>query len=230
METINMQQDQIFLEREGNGWFDRNSQAIDQKNVEFDLPTHIIDLIANKSGLCNIVELGCSNGWRLQRLQEKLPDIQFTGIDASLAAIEDGRTKYPQVELHQGILADIPLQQQYDVVIVYFVFHWVDRSSLARSIAEVDRLVKDGGMLIIGDFDPDFAQRRPYHHLPDDNIFTYKQNYVAIFESLGIYKESIKFTGDHGVQQQFSIENCKSGSRFSCSALHKSLTDYYHQF
>jgi SAM-dependent methyltransferase len=229
VEKINVKQDLIFLEREGNSWFDRNSAAINKKNTEFDFPTYLIDLIKDKSGIEKIAELGCSNGWRLQKIQRKFPHIKFSGIDASLAAIEDGHAQYPQLELHHGLLADIPLQEKYDIVIIYFVFHWVDRSSLAKSIAEVDRLVKDGGMLIIGDFSPDFPQRRRYHHLPEDDVFTYKQNYPAIFESFGTYKEVTKFTGNHDGEKDLTIQACNSSSRFACSVLHKSLTNYYQE-
>jgi SAM-dependent methyltransferase len=228
MEEMIVEQDYIFLEGEGDSWFNRNSEAINE--IKFDFPTYLIDLIKDKSGIRKIAELGCSNGWRLKKLQEIFPDILLSGIDASAAAIKDGQKKYPHLELHQGLLADIPLREEYNVVIVYFVFHWVDRSSLAKSIAEVDRLVRDGGMLIIGDFYPDFPQRRRYHHLPEDNVFTYKQNYSAIFESFGTYKEITKFTGNHDQEKDLAIQTCDSSSRFTCSVLHKSLTNYYHEF
>jgi SAM-dependent methyltransferase len=229
MEAIVMQQDEVFLDQEGDNWFERNSIAIDNKIKEFDFPTYLIDLLEHKDKINTIAELGCSNGWRLQKLHKKFPSVQLSGIDASAAAIADGKNKYPHIELKQGLLADIPLQQQYDVVIVFFVFHWVDRSSLAKSIAEVDRLVKDGGLLIIGDFSPDFPQRRRYHHLSEQNIFTYKQDYTRTFESLGIYKEITKFTSSHDKQQSLIIQTCDSTNRLSCSILHKSLINYYHE-
>jgi SAM-dependent methyltransferase len=229
MEKITLKQDRVFFESEGDRWFDRNNLAIDKKRSEFDFPTCLIDLIQDKSGIKTIAELGCSNGWRLEKLKKKFPYLQLSGIDASAAAIDDGRKKYPNIELSQGLLADIPLQQEYDIVIVYFVFHWVDRSLLTKSIAEVDRLVKDGGMLILGDFYPDFPQRKHYHHLPEENIFTYKQDYAAIFQSLGIYKEIAKFTGDHDGEQDLKIKLCDSPHRFFCSILHKSLKNYYYE-
>jgi SAM-dependent methyltransferase len=227
MEIATMQQDKIFLDHEGDNWFDRNSTDIYKKITEFDFPTYLIDLLEHKDKIKTVAELGCSNGWRLQKLHEKFPSVKFSGIDASSAAIEDGKTKYPHIELHQGLLAKIPLLQQYDIVIIFFVFSWVDRSSLAKSIAEVDRLVKDSGLLIIGDFAPDFPQRRHYHHLPEQSVFTYKQDYPAIFESLCTYREITKFSGNHDKAKEFVIEPCDSENRFSCSVLHKSNTGYY---
>jgi SAM-dependent methyltransferase len=224
-----MQQDRLFLEGEGDQWFDRNAIAIDDKATQFDWPTYLIETIEDKSGIKKIAELGCSNGWRLQQLQDKFPQIEFSGIDPSKAAIEDGQKKYPKINLQRGVLADIPLKEEFDVVVIFFVLCWVDRYSLAKSIAEIDRLVKDGGLLIIGDFYPDFPYRRKYHHLPEDNVFTYKQNYNAIFESLGTYKEVTKVTSDNDKKQGLNIQICKSFNRLSCSVLHKSLASYYYE-
>ena len=224
-----MRQDTTFLDHEGNQWFNRNRIAIDQKVDQFDLPTYLIDLIQSQTEIDSIAELGCSNGWRLKKLQERFPNALLSGVDASLAAIEDGQKKYPNLDLYQGLLADIPLQKTYDIVIVHFVLCWVDRAALAISIAEIDRLVKQGGMLIIGDFYPDFPQRRHYHHLPEQDIFTYKQNYPAIFESFGTYQEIAKFTGNHDVEKDWTIQVCDSSNRFACSILHKSLVSYYQE-
>jgi SAM-dependent methyltransferase len=228
MEKNGMKQDNIFFRGEGDNWFYRNTKDLGKK-AEFDFPTYIINLLKDKSGIKKIAELGCSNGWRLNDLGETLPNVELTGIDASLAAIQDGQKKYPHIKLSQGLLSNILLDEEYDVVIVYFVLHWVDRSSLAKSIAEIDRCVRDGGILIIGDFYPDFPQRRHYHHLPESSVFTYKQDYPSIFEQLGIYKEITKFTGNHNHKQDLSILSCDSDSRWICSVLHKSLNNYYHE-
>jgi SAM-dependent methyltransferase len=220
-------QDDVFLKGEGDSWFSRNAEGLDEKSETFDWPTYLIELIDDKSNIKTIAELGCSNGWRLNKLQNIYPHVEFSGIDPSLEAIEDGKKKYPKIELQKGVLADIPLREEFDIVIVYFVLCWVDRYSLAKSIAEVDRLVKDGGMLIIGDFYPDYPQRRLYHHLAEENIFTYKQKYAGIFESLGTYKEITRCTSVNDTRQSVSIQTCDSSNRLSCSVLHKSLTNYY---
>lgn len=226
---MRLKQDDIFLKGEGDSWFSRNSIAIERKSDKFDWPTYLIELIEDKSDIKKIAELGCSNGWRLNNLQNLYPHVEFSGIDPSVEAIEDGQKKYSQLRLQRGLLADIPLEEEFDIVIVYFVLCWVDRHSLAKSIAEVDRLVKDGGMLIIGDFAPDYPQRRHYHHLPEENIYTYKQDYVKTFESLGIYKEITKFTSENDKQQSLTIQTCDSANRLSCSILHKSLMSYYYE-
>jgi SAM-dependent methyltransferase len=229
METITMQQDRIFLDREGDNWFTRNSLGIENKKDKFDWPSYLIDLIEDKSNIKKIAELGCSNGWRLQKLQEKYPELELSGIDPSVEAIEDGRKNFPNINLSQGLLSEVPFKEEFDIVIVYFVLHWVDRPSLAKSIAEVDRVVRDGGFLIIGDFLPDHQQKTPYHHVTDEDIFTYKQDYPAIFESLGIYRELAKFSNDYASCSSLSLQSPDSSMRCSCSILQKSLTGFYHK-
>lgn len=224
-----MNQDQIFLENEGNRWFSRNKSCF-QEEANFDYPSHLIDWLLknNQFKPANFLELGCSNGWRLESLRKKIDNLQgkFVGLDASQEAIENGKIRYPELNLHQGLLSNVPIQGNFDVVIVNFVLHWVDRKSLAQSVAEVDRLTKDGGILILGDFLPDFQQRRHYHHRPSDAIYTYKQDYAKIFESLGLYKELARLTFNHD-RPELGIHTCDSSVRGVCVALQKSLLGFY---
>lgn len=220
-----MNQDKVFLECEGDQWFLRNKIAL-ENDSKFDWPCYLIDLLKQKEEIRTIIELGCSNGWRLHQLSQKLGQGQFVGVDASLEAIQDGKKLYPELSLHQGLLSQVPLQEEFDLAIVNGVLCWVDRSSLVQSITEIDRLIKDGGFLLIGDFLPDFQHRRHYHHRPTEKIYTYKQDYAKIFESLGTYKEIARFTFNHD-KRQLAIEPCESSSRYSCVMLHKSLYGFY---
>jgi len=223
-----MIQDQVFLEREGDQWFKRNKATLDHKD-QFDWPCYLIDFLDTQD-VKNVIELGCSNGWRLERLRQhrKFEKARFVGIDASFEAIQDGHARYPELELYQGLLNKIPLQEEFDVVIIYFVLHWVDRSTLARSVAEVDRITKNGGFIVLGDFLPDFQHRRHYHHLPGENLYTYKQDYAKIFEALETYKELAKITFNHDHYEE-KIQVCQASSRAMCVILQKSLYGFYQE-
>lgn len=223
-----MLQDQVFLEREGDRWFERN-QSVLVNHEKFDWATHLINLIENKSKIQTIAELGCSTGWRLHNLRQSFPDAKIVGFDASLEAIKAGQALYPNLELCQGTLAQNPLQEEFDLVIVAGVLCVVDRKLIAQSIAEIDRVTKDGGYLLLGDFLPDFPQRRHWHHCPNEAVYTYKQDYSKIFESLGTYKlmSSITFNADQPVQ--LSLQACDSTTRYSFALLQKSLSNFYPQ-
>jgi SAM-dependent methyltransferase len=224
---MKLNQDDIFVKGEGDSWFGRNAEGIEKKSEKFDWPSYLIELIEDKSNIKKIAELGCSNGWRLQKLQDLYPQIDFYGIDPSLEAIQDGRNRYPKLNLSQGLLSDVPFQEEFDIVIVFGVFCWVDRGSLVKSFAEVDRVVRDGGFLVIGDFLPNAQERSKYGHLPDADVYTYKQNYPASFEALGLYGEIAKFSNDY-LKCNLGIQTPDSSMRWSTSILQKSLKDFYY--
>lgn len=217
-------QDQRFLQGEGDAWFTRNAAACN--NTErFDWPLELAARIGAEVPLETIAELGCANGWRLDRLS-RTKGRRWVGVDASRAAIADGSARFPQLQLHHGELAALPLSESFDLVIVNFVLHWIDRSSLARVAAEIDRVVADGGWLIVGDFLPDYPQRRVYHHLPGEGVYTYKQDYAGLFTRLGTYSESARVTYNHD-HPTAGVSAIASHERAACVLLHKSLTGHY---
>lgn len=222
---VNMTQDQIFREREGNRWFSRNREKLSAK-ADFDWPCYLIDLLDQPDRFSRILELGCSNGYRLHSLEQKWGKRHFVGVDASLEAIENGKKNYPSLNLQTGILAELPLQEEFDLVILNFVLHWVDRRTLAKSISEIDRVLKEDGILVLGDFLPDSPQRRHYHHCPKEELYTYKQDYAAIFKALGTYQELARVTFSHD-RREFKIAPAPSSDRAACVILHKSLQNLY---
>jgi SAM-dependent methyltransferase len=224
-----MIQDARFAVGEGDNWFKRNRDYLGRLG-KIDWPIHLLERFDRRGTIGSVVELGCSNGFRLARIKrEILPHARCVGIDASREAIGDGAALYPELELHQGVLASPPVEGSFDLVIVNYVLHWVDRSTLSRSICAIDGLVRDGGLLILGDFQPDYPQRRRYHHLPDDELFTYKQDYPALFTTLGLYKEVARLTYDHDSADATdgSLALAASSSRGVCALLHKSLNAFY---
>jgi SAM-dependent methyltransferase len=187
-------QDQIFATSEGNNWFDRNREALEGFNLEADLPLQLLGLY----GLCpkKALEVGAANGYRLAAISER-HDARVVAVEPSVDAIRDGKRRFPRVEFIQGLAHTIPLQELFDLIIVNFVFHWIDRSNLLRSVSEIDRLLSNKGFLIIGDFYPSNQMRVPYHHLPGERVYTYKQDYAGTFLASGLYRPVSLLTGDH---------------------------------
>jgi SAM-dependent methyltransferase len=228
MERQSMSQDQVFLEGEADRWFARNRDYLSRKEL-FDWPLHLLAGLAGREAIASVLELGCSNGWRLARMRADHGDHRrYVGVDPSEEALAQGRAAFPGVELHRGLLAELPLRETFDLVIVNFVLHWVDRASLARSISEIDRMVADGGYLLVGDFLPDHRQKRAYHHLPAGQVFTFKQDYPGIFTGFGTYSEVARVAYGHA-EKKPEYAPAPSGERAVCSLLRKSLSDYYAQ-
>lgn len=221
-------QQNVFEHSEGDQWFLRNfSHLTERKNDKFDWPIHLVKKIKEHELITSVLEIGCSNGWRLEELLKIVSrDARIEGIDISGKAIEDGKKRFPQINLQQAAISKIPHQGTFDLVIVNFVLHWVDRQLLATSLAEIDRVVADGGYLIIGDFLPNYSQRRRYHHYTDQEIYTYKQDYAQCFRSLGMYHELGRCVFNHD-EKSSQIDDATSDSRAACVLLQKKLTEYY---
>lgn len=223
-----MTQDDIFLNGEGDRWFERNAAVLGGA-VRIDWPFTLLDMLGDLSFVRSVAEFGCCNGYRLAALGKRLGDgVRFVGIDASARAIQEGRERFPNLDLRCGILSDTPIDEPVDLAIVNFVLHWIDRSMLSSTIATIDRSLADGGLLVVGDFLPDAPSRRPYHHLPKDDVWTYKQDYARIFEAMGSYRELLRVTFDHDTGR-LTPSGCTSDARGMCSVLAKSLTAYYRE-
>jgi SAM-dependent methyltransferase len=186
-------QDEIFAAFEGNNWFERNKPALEHFDPETDFPVKLLDLYRLHPH--NILEVGAANGVRLALISGRY-DARAVAVEPSKEAILNGKARFPNVEFVQGIACEIPLQDHFDLIIVNFVFHWIERNSLLRSVAEIDRLLLKGGFLIIGDFYPSNLIKTRYHHLAEQEIYTYKQNYAATFIASGLYQPVVLLTGD----------------------------------
>jgi len=195
-----MNQDAIFSEGEGDRWFQRNARALSREEIEKTDPILRALQTVNVRPR-RVIEIGASNGYRLHLLHQ-LYGCEGTAVEPSEAAIAEGRAKFPHLRFERGVAAAVPIREDeaFDLVIVNFVLHWVDRATLLRSCAELDRLLVPGGFLIIGDFHPPRPQKVRYHHRTDLELFTYKQNYAEIFLATRLYTQfSAVLTDTHHV-------------------------------
>lgn len=183
-----------FSEGEGDRWFERNRQAMLEPASANDPSLRLIEAYGIKP--LNVLEVGASNGYRLAALGQ-IHECKLTGLEPSAAAVADGLTRFSGLRLQVGVGSAIPFDEPFDLVIVNFVLHWVDRSLLLRTVAEIDRVTADGGFLVLGDFAPAHPARRHYHHLPGQGVFTYKQDYAAIFLASCSYQSIAMLSGHH---------------------------------
>jgi SAM-dependent methyltransferase len=187
-------QDSVFSEFEGDRWFERNHVALNTFDRSADLPLKLIELY----GLIphSVLEIGAANGFRLATIHENT-GAETVAIEPSAQAVLAGKASFQCVSFVRGTASALPLRKSFDLVIVNFVLHWIDRQSFLRTVAEVDRMVCDGGYLLIGDFYPANQLRVHYHHLKDREVYTYKQNYAATFLASGLYHPIVLLTADH---------------------------------
>ena len=219
---MQLSQDEVFATFEGDNWFERNKAGLERFDPEADFPVKLMELYRLRPR--SVLEVGAANGFRLAAISERY-GARVVAVEPSVEAIHDGETRFPNVEFVRGGASAIPLQELFDLIIVNFVLHWIDRANLLRSIAEVDRLLVDGGFLVIGDFYPSNLTRVPYHHLPGEKVYTYKQNYAATFLASGLYHPVCLVTGDHS--SKALIGEVAEDDRIGVWLLRKMLQGHY---
>jgi len=170
----------IFLQGEGDNYFERNKSK--------DLASHdfILDTLELKDEKV-ILEIGCSNGWRLNALYKKDNNRSYFGFDPSSKAIEDGIKNNPNLHLWVGTCDKIDMaDKSCDIILVPFVFMYIQRDLLLKSVCEIDRILKDNGRLVISDFYPNKPKPNKYKHIEGEN-YIFKQEYFKIFLSTQNY-------------------------------------------
>lgn len=194
----NHRQRDEFLAEEGNQWFARNRGALEadspaRQRVVLRISDQFIG--AGTRARLRVLEIGCGPGQNLAALASRCP-IEAAGIEPSADAVALGRSRYPEFDLRVGTADQLPwADAAFDVVWFGFCLYLVDRPLLQRVVAEADRVLADGGLLAILDFDPDQPCRRPYHHRP--GLMSYKMDHARLFLANPAYVLVDKFATSH---------------------------------
>jgi ubiquinone/menaquinone biosynthesis C-methylase UbiE len=161
-----MKQSAIFLEREGDNYFLRNKAALEVRVGAGEIIWLGHALSPFKDKVDNILEIGCSNGAKLEQICGLL-DAKGQGIDPSKQAVDEGnrRLSGKGTQLHVGTASRLPFDSlSFDFVYFGFCLYLLDRQDLFAAMAEADGVLKFGGFLAITDFDPIHRHKRPYRH------------------------------------------------------------------
>lgn len=214
-------QAKVFLEGEGDGWFERNKATINDKSHNFEsLETIKRVLQSFENNVNNILEIGCGNGAQLNEICDFF-SANGAGIDPSSAAVKDGNERHKHLSLSVATASNLPYNSNdFDLVYFGFCLYLVDRPDVFKVVAEADRVLKNGGFLAILDFDPKQRHKRPYHHKP--GLFSYKNSYSDFFTAGGHYYLVAKESFSHGASN-FATD---SDERVSISILYKELEGY----
>ncbi len=221
-----MNQHELFLQGEADAWFARNRAVLTpERVVEKDPVFELIERIG-LAAADEVLEIGAANGYRLAALHRRF-GCAVTAVEPSQQAIEDGRLRFPEIQYIQGLAHHLPELEDgsFDLVLVNFVLHWVDRAMLLRTAAEIDRVLKDGGHLIVGDFFPDEPQRVKYHHRPDADVWTYKQDYSRLWLTANTYEEIDSLVFDYDTRAIHAA--AEPSNRGKVSLLRKRLKEQY---
>jgi ubiquinone/menaquinone biosynthesis C-methylase UbiE len=193
MISSELPQHRAWLEGEAaDAWFKRNANKL-----AADLPpSKAVKLFASHIRPSQrVFEIGTANGYQLQRLRQ-LTQCEAFGIDPSPAAIADGKVKYPDIKLMVGTADTLEFPDaSFDVVLFGFCLYLVDRKLLMRVVAEADRVLCEGGKLMITDFDPVTPLRRPFKH--QQGLWSYKMQYPNLWLANPAYVLAEKLSYGH---------------------------------
>lgn len=93
-------------------------------------------------------------------------------------------------------------------MIVGFVFYVIDRSILPKVISEIDRVLRNGGILIIVvDFFSESSLKNVYYQIKDFKAFSFKQNYDEVFTSSKLYYLLDRSTWNHSEKVLDATDN-----------------------
>jgi len=194
-------QDEVFRGSESDNYHRRNRDRLLDPGC--DVPLRLLDLFAVAPH--RVLEIGAGDGQRLSCLVAR-HGCEAVAIEPSHEAREAGRKRDPAIRFLDGTAATIPSEiGLFDLVIVHFVLHWIDRTTLAASIAAIEQCVEPGGLLVVGDFLPRQPTTVRYHHRDDDSLFTFKDDYAARFLATGRWDVEALLTGAHGGRLELGV-------------------------
>jgi len=143
-----------------DGYLSEHSARIYDLGVEI-LFTGMADVmrrqvIGELSGLPRspcVLDVGCGTGRLLQQLHAALPQARLHGIDMSEAYVRHARARLGERALVEaGNAEELPYaDHSFDAVVSVFMFHELPGRVRRRVFAEMVRVLKPGGVLVIED-------------------------------------------------------------------------------
>lgn len=171
----------IFLNDEGDAWFERNHQAMQDREFHREEPVisasiKALPLIAHSQP--RLLEVGCGEGKRLAWMSQHL-GMECHGIDPSGKAVASA--KAIGVFAQQGTADALPYDSgMFDILVFGFCLYLCDREDLFRIAQEADRVLRPDGWIVIQDFFSSAPIQREYHHKP--GVFSYKMDHRRLFD------------------------------------------------
>lgn len=152
---------------QSDGWLSENSAALYDTQVEV-LFTGAADVMRRRA-LAPIaawladrnqrevraLDVGCGTGRLLAALHGAWPGMRLTGIDLSRPYLDEARRlvgRTARVKLEEAAAESLPFAEaSLDLAVSSFLLHELPKEIRAKAIAEMARVVKPGGLVVIVD-------------------------------------------------------------------------------
>lgn len=110
------------------------------------------DRVAREGRLGNLAEFGCGTGFYTEVLAGKADRVTATDLSSGMLALAKQRTTVPNVtfQVEDGQKTSFA-DEAFDTAFMSLVLHFTEPM---RTLAEMRRILKPGGMLIVSNLDP----------------------------------------------------------------------------
>ena len=127
-----------------------------------------------------VLEIGCGTGLILERLADRRPEVEISGVDLTRAMLDIAEVRlapHDQVSTHEQNIVDLTLERQYDLAFSYggvwyfvrgpgaddftLVSHIRDADENRRGLERLAAHLPAGGTLLLGIQDPHSDYARP---------------------------------------------------------------------
>jgi ubiquinone/menaquinone biosynthesis C-methylase UbiE len=138
--------------------------------------------------LNHVLDVGCGNGQMLKKLCKNF-NSKGIGVEPSELSINLLRNyfqSHPLITFEKASVHTLPFESdQFDLVLVNSVLHWVGRNEYLQSLGELIRVTKK--YLVVMDFVASQDYKVLYHHRP--GFFTYKSDFEKLILMSGVMKK-----------------------------------------
>ncbi len=176
-------QSDIFLKGEGKAWLKRNEIKINRDSDPILMALREAEIKPR-----DVFEVGCADGWRLAILREEYK-CNANGVDPG------SPERDPWVD--DGTATRIDWDDaSFDLLIYGFCLYLCDREDLFKIVAEGDRVLQNGGYLVIWDFHAEATFSVAYQHC--DDVYAYHMDYAKLWlgnPAYSLYRRSIQADG-----------------------------------
>lgn len=161
-----MSQKNTFFAGEGEAWLERNKNKLTGENDP------VLDAIEKyKLDPAVVLEIGCANGWRLDLLREKYDCVTW-GVDPGASGEQHNILRRTADKTGMSI-------ECFDVVIYGWCLYLCDPEDYLKIAAEGDRVLTDGGFLIVYDFATPAPYKTKYKH--KEGLFSYHYDFSKLW-------------------------------------------------
>ena len=188
----NIRQDKIFLDTEGDNYFDRNGANLNQaifKAVKFLKPKEKI----------KIIEIGCGSGTTLIKMKQKFKSNVF-GLDTSKKAINFAKKKYKLKNVYNDRFLSFKISKKFDIVISGGFLYVTPDKIINQTINKLIRILKKNAYLIIWDYDTPKSYLNNWKY--DRKIKSYKRDLLKLVykNNKNLYLVSKKLFIGNGIE------------------------------